>query len=66
MLVENRLQLVHPHFFFFFFFFEKGYIPIFDQLKQDIDKHKQTQIKLYLIFSINHEMASFEIEIILF
>ena len=34
--------------------------------KQDIDKHKQTLIKLYLIFSINHEMGSFEIEIILF
>ena len=64
MLVENRLKLVHPP--LFFFSFEKGYIPIFDQLKQDIDKHKQTLIKLYLIFGINHEMASFEIEIILF
>ena len=64
MLVENRLQLVHPE--FFFFFLEKVSIPIFVQLKQDIDKHKQTLIKLYLIFSINHEMGSFEIEIILF
>ena len=65
MLVENRLQLVHPE-IFFFFFWEKVSIPIFVQLKQDIDKHKQTLIKLYLIFSINHEMGSFEIEIILF
>ena len=64
MLVENRLQLVHPD--FVFFFLEKMSIPIFFQLKQDIDKHKQTLIKLYLIFSINHEMGSFEIEIILF
>ena len=64
MLVENRLQLVHPD--FVFFFLEKMSIPIFVQLKQDIDKHKQTLIKLYLIFSINHEMGSFEIEIILF
>ena len=65
MLVENRLQLVHPE-IFFFFFLEKVSIPIFVQLKQDIDKHKQMLIKLYLIFSINHEMGSFEIEIILF
>ena len=64
MLVENRLQLVHPE--IFYFFLEKVSIPIFVQLKQDIDKHKQTLIKLYLIFGINHEMASFEIEIILF